>query len=365
MALAKENARTSAMRAYIDGVVSVGISLRSPTANVAFGGLKRNLKKLENSSGFSNVVWGCGGPSFDWRSIKYRSKATTDTGEFGVRDYSQPDLHANPSVSLRYMHHQTWSIGEGDLNMNKNAGAHKILELKKERMQDASEAIQAEIAYQVWNINETSQVGGLSMVAPSGVGSTTYAGIDMAASTTNGTDTFYYWKPTSYDYGTKTFGANFIEIVGALADQMSFSASAGGGTIGGPDFGVCDPTLWPYILLYYDTKASFNVDKAVNLNFMEQGYKNAVVHHGITIYPDDNFGGSRGYVDQSATEEMLLGYSSQLGFATTNTRAEGLVTSEATTQGDMGLLRGLAGVFKTGNQAFFMRNPRYFQILYT
>jgi len=366
MALAKENARTSAYRAYIDKTVSLGVSLISPTMNVALGGLTADLGKAGDVSAFRNVKWGVGGSSFDWRHKKYRSKATTDTGQFGVRDYSEPDLHANPSVSLNYMHHQTWAVGEGDLNKNRHAGPQKILDLKRERMDDAAEAIQSEMALQWWNINETSHNGGLSMFSPTNHGaSTTYAGIALDASTTNGTDTFYYWKCTGYDYGTKTFGANFVEIVGALISQMRASSKAGGGgRIQTPDFGACDPTLWPYILLYYDTKASFNIDKAANPNFLEQGFPNIKVQ-GVTIFADDNFGGSTGYVDGSATEELLLGNSKQMFLATTNTEGEGLVTSHATDKGDQAWLRGLAGVFKTGNQAIGVYDPRQFQILYT
>jgi len=367
MALAKENARTSAMRAHIDRVVTLGVSLISPTMNVALGGLKKNFASGSlDSSSFSNVTWGVGGTSFDWRHIKYRSKATTDTGEFGVRDYDQPDLHANPSVSLSYLHHQTWAIGEGDLNKNRAAGPQKILDLKKERMADAAEAVQAEMALQWWNANETNHCGGLTMFSPTNVAaSTTYAGIALDASTTNGTDTFSYWKSTGYDYGTKTFGANFIEIVGAIINQMRFSSTSGGkGRIQTPDFGACDPTLWPYILLYYDTKASFNIDKAVNANFLDQGFPNIKVQ-GVTIYADDNFGGSTGYVDGSATEEILLGNSKQMFVATTNTQAEGLVRSHATSEGDKAWLRGMAGVFVTGNTAFGVKDPRQFQILYT
>ena len=367
MALAKENARTSAMRAHIDRVVTLGVSLISPTMNVALGGLKKNFASGSlDSSSFSNVTWGVGGTSFDWRHIKYRSKATTDTGEFGVRDYDQPDLHANPSVSLSYLHHQTWAIGEGDLNKNRAAGPQKILDLKKERMADAAEAVQAEMALQWWNANETNHCGGLTMFSPTNHGaSTTYAGIALDASTTNGTDTFYYWKCTGYDYGTKTFGANFIEIVGAIINQMRFSSTSGGkGRIQTPDFGACDPTIWPYILLYYDTKASFNIDKAANPNFLEQGFPNIQVQ-GVTIFADDNFGGSTGYVDGSATEEILLGNSKKMFVATTNTQAEGLVRSHATSEGDKAWLRGMAGVFVTGNTAFGVKDPRQFQILYT
>jgi len=372
MALAKENARTSALREYIDRRVSVAVGLRSPTMNVALGGLKKNLKSLESSAGFSNVTWGVGGTTYDWRVVKYRSKATTDTGEFGIRDYSQPDLHANPSVSLRYMHHQTWAIGEGDLNMNRAAGETKILDLKKERMQDAAQAIAAEMALQWWNINETNHNAGLSYFNETNVAaSSSYAGIAMNTSTTNGTDTFYYWNPgvptsatVGYDYGTKTFGGNLIEILGAMVNQMTLSTQTGGGSTERPDFGVCDPVLWPYILLYFDTKASFNIDKVANLNFLEQGFQNLQVC-GLTIYPDDNFGGSTGYVTGANTEDLLVGYSNKMFIATTNTKAEGLVTSESTQKGDMALIRGMAGVFKTGNQAIGFRAPRYFQCCLT
>jgi len=366
MATATENTRTSAMRESISKTITEGVSLISPTVYVLLNGVPSPRIRIPlGDRALKHVKWAQGGSSYDWRVKKYRSKANTSTGPLRTRTFVPVDLFANPSITM-YMHDQTWGVGEGDLEANRHAGPQKIIDIKKESFTDAVSAVQTEIAYSVWNVNATNQAGGLGMLSPTSVAaSTTYGGIAMDASTTNGTDTFYYWRPQGYGYGTKTIAGNLPELIGALKRQMTFSAdSSGKGKRLVPDFAACDETLWPYLLAYYDSKASFNIDKAANLNLLEDGKFENIVINGITMFWDEYFGGATGYVEAAATTEFLMGTSSEFELVTTHTKAEGLIVTHTTGKTEMAWLAGQGGVAITGKQAPVFRNPRSFQVCY-
>ena len=368
MATARENARSASMRADILSTLTNGVSLSSPTAYCLMNGVPTGVEQPASEyRSMKNVLWGRGGSSFDWRHRMYRSKATQSTGPLRVRSFSEKDLFAKPTVST-YMFDQTWGVGEGDLEDNRHAGPQKQIDLKKENLQDAAEAIYAEIALSIWAINETNQAGGLTMFSPTAHGaSTTYAGIAMDATTSNGTDTFYYWRPQGYDYGTNAIGSYLIAHLAALKQQMTFSLRSGGqGGFDVPDCGVMDPTMWPYVINYFEGKASYNIEKVTKLSILEGETKVPnVVIHGMPLFPDDNFGGATGYVDGSATEEIMLLTSSKFRLVTTHTKAEGLISLHSTSKDDMAWLAGQAGVAVTGKQAPVFLDPRGFQILYT
>lgn len=369
MALNKEASRTSSQRAWIDEKLNNGIPLISPTIMVALGGLKKSADGTDLTwRSFKNVEWDCGGSSFDWRVTKTRERGTVDTGEFRVRDVSQPDLLANPTIPY-YMYSKTWGIGEGDLEKNKNAGPQKIRNMKQDRIDHAAAVVNSELARAMFNANETGQNGGLSMFSPTNAGNgTTYAGIAMNASTTNGTDTFYYWRPTGYDYGSSTVAANLVDILGAVQAQATTTAEMNDqGRILVPNFGVFSRSLWPYVLAYYNTKLSIQANSGVspaNMNLYENNFQNIQIM-GMTLYWDEFFGGTNGYIDASATEEILVGRDDLITIATTFPKSQGLVRMVATGEKDEALIAGQMGVVKTGMMALVFRNPRAFQLAYT
>jgi len=370
MTLAKENARTASKREQIEQAATNGISLYDPILMVALGGLKRDAKMGSlTASSFKNVKWGGGGDTYGWRHRMYRSIANRSTGELRVRSVEQPDLYAKPTIS-RYMLDRTFGVGEGDLETNRHAGPFKIRDIKRDRVEDAVDAIYAAMAAEWWNINETGKNGGLTMFSPTAAadGTTSYAGILMNASTTNGTDTFEYWHPNGYDYTTNALSTNLLRNLGMIKRQMTYSQRAGGqGKIESPDFGVYDPTLEDVILAYYQSKASFNINAGAtpaNMNLFQEQFQNYVIM-GITLFPSDNFGGSTGYIDAVALEEIMIGYSNRMFLSTTHTKEEGLIKIVSPGPDQEAWLAGQMGVVKTGMNAQGFRDPRCFQILYT
>ena len=359
MALNKENARTTSMRSKIDTLLAEGVSLVSPTLSVWLGGIQKSAQGGDlTPNRFRNVLWNQGGTAYEWRVWKASASATRSTGELKVRDFDQPDLLASPSISY-YMYEKTWGVGEGDMELNKNAGPQKIRDIKKDRLLHARNCVFRTLAGVPWGANETGQNAGFTLFSPTNVSSaTSYAGIAINNS---------YWTPTGYDYGTKTIAANLYELMGAIKAQMTFSSTAVGGQRVRPDAAACDPTLWPYILAYAESKMAVQVQTGTlprNQNLVEDGFDNVVIH-GITLYADENFGGSTGYIDSSATEEILVFDSSQCFVATTFSQSDGLMVTRQTTQDNEAFIAGQVGVVKTGMMAFGFKNPRAAQILYT
>jgi len=358
--------RSAAMRAQVLRELSVGVSLTSPTLYMLLNGVPtgkfQDIPLAER--GLKNVRWGQGGTSFDWRVKKTRSKATVGTGALRTRSVSEKDLFASPSISY-YMADQTWGLGEGDIALNRASGDQKILDLKKENLQDGIDAVYSEMALMVWAPNETSQNGGLTLFSHANVAAGSYAGIALNATATNGTDTFYYWRCNGYDYGTKTIAANVVEIVSSLARQMLFSQSAGGqGGVTGPDCGVCSEELWPYLAAYFEAKG-ITGEKLYNYEILTELHRQAIMVAGLPIFWDENFGGATGYVDGAAAEEIMLLTTDRFELATTQTKAEGLFTVRSTGQTDEAWLSGMMGVVKTGMMAYAFKNPQAFQIAYT
>ena len=364
MALGKENARTSSLRATISKAVTNGISLVSPMLHVATRGINKSAKSqpVDYSKSWRNVKWGAaGGPQasgYGWRITKTRSTADVTTGQLRTLDFDEPDLLANPVISY-YMVDKTWAIGEGDLALSKKSET-RITSIRKDRMVDAQNAIYAELSDIPWNINETAQNGGLSMFSPTNVsGSTTYAGIAMDAGA--------YWQCTGYDYGnTLTLAANLFAIVSTLKRQLTFSEDAGGGGRRlEPDFGVMDPDAWVHLITYLASKTTWNINDGThpaNANMLEAGFENIVIN-GVTLFWDDNFGGSTGYVDGAAAEEILMGHSSKIFLATTNSKSEGFVTANGLS--NQPWITGELGRFKTGMFCMGYESPKFFQVAYT
>jgi hypothetical protein len=363
MSLNKETARAAAMREQVDKTLTNGVALISPTISVLLGGLNASARKGElNWSNLRNVKWGCGGASYGWRVLKSRSTANTGQGELKIRDFSQPDLHASPTIKY-YMHDATWAVGEGDLALNRNNEA-ALIDLKTERMNDAGNSVKAAMASAIWAVNETGHNGGLSMFNNTlPAASTSYGSINML----NGTNP--WWCPKAWDYGSSPdVATGLFTIVGNMVQKLTVSAEAGGGATRGPDFGVFDPDLWPYVHAYYESNLTMEFrsgNQPTNLNLMADGFRSVVIY-GVTLFSDENYGGTAGYMEGGTTDEILFGHSDQMFLATSNTKSEGLITGHSTnTTDDMAWLAGQGGVFKTGMQAIGFKSPKFFGLAYT
>jgi hypothetical protein len=322
-------------------------------------GLSKSAKAQSHDyTSWPKVKWGqASGSSYDWRIVKTVSTATEDTGQLKTLDFDEPDLLANPTVSY-YRTYKTWAIGEGDFELNKNDDT-KITSIRQDRMRDAKDAVYSKLADIPWNANETGQNGGVTMFSPTNVAaSTTYAGIAMDAGA--------YWKCTGYDYTTSTIASNFPTIVDALGRQLTFSAEAGGGgKRKSPDFGVMDPTAWANVITYLVSKLSWNVNggtRPANANMLAAGFDN-IVFNGVCYFWDEQFGGSTGYIDGAAAEEILMGHSDQMAIVTSNSKSQGFLTSKSDKSDPA--VTGELGRYTTGMYAFVYRSPKFFQVAYT
>lgn len=369
MSFNSEASLASSARATISEALSNGVPLISPTLSVSLGGLKKSARNGDLTlRNFKNVKWGQGGTSFDWRVWKYRGRAVTDTGGLRMLDFKQEDLLASPSIKY-YKTHDEWGIGKGDLELNKNAGPQKIRDLKKDAITGAKNNVYAELARIPWAINETAHCGGLTMLSPTAVAaSTTYAGIALNATTTNGTETFYYWRPTGSDYGnTLTLAANFHSIVGTLTRQIKSGGADAQGQIKRADFGVMDPDAWTHIETFFESKTTLLAGSGslpANRNLFEDDFEN-IIYKGVTYFYDDNFGGSTGYVDGAAAEEVLIGCSDSFIWATTASQGSGLVQVISSDKQLEALVSGTVGTVETEMTAFGVKNPMDFQLAYT
>ena len=368
MSFNSEASLASGARATISTALSNGVPLVSPTLSVSLGGLKKSARNGDlNLRNFKNVKWGQGGTSFEWRVWKYRGRAVTDTGTLRMLDFKQEDLLASPSIEF-YKTHDEWGIGKGDLELNKNAGPQKIRDLKKDAITGAKNNVYAALARLPWNANETGQNGGLTMMSPTNVSaSTEYAGIAMNATTTNGTETFYYWRPTGYDYSTSTLAANFHSIAGRLTRQIKAGGADGQGQLKRPDFGVMDPDAWAYVETFFESKTTIMAQSGTmpaNRNLFEDDFEN-IIYKGVTFFYDENFGGSTGYVDGAAAEEILIGCSDSFIWATTAKQSDGLVQVISSDKQLESLVSGTVGTVETEMTAFGLLNPMDFQLAYT
>jgi len=141
--------------------------------------------------------------------------------------------------------------------------------------------------------------------------------------------------------------------------------SAASALVVGPDFGVMDPTAMDQVTGFYNTAASFNINSGSqprNANILTEAF-HAIQVQGMTLVEDQNFGGSTGYIDGAAAEEILVGNSKALQFVTTSSRKQGLVYPKPVNLG--GLVTGELGVFKMGPFAFVINDPKKFALAYT
>jgi len=365
MATAMENARTHSMRTRYRKQIENGVSLVSPLINAILVGLDRSAKKEHLfSNKWRNVEWGgASGIDYAWEIVKTRGTATVNTGTLATRSFDEPDLLDKATIDY-YNFEKTVAISAHDKELN--ARDETMLDrIWRRRCMDAQFAIYKELADLPHNENATNQNAGLPRISytEAADGSSTYAGIIM--SQTAGTRD--HWRPRHYDYGSAlSIAGNLFQIVAysKLLNTVS-SDPGGGGPPLPPDFGVCDPTAWPYILAYYESNLTFNVSGGThptNLNMFEDGFANVLID-GITIFHDEGFGGATGSCEGGATDEIFFGHSNKFFIATSATKKQGFI--RAITQVEEPWLSGDIGVYKTGMFCFGMLAPCYFGLAYT
>jgi len=363
MATEREEARTHSMRTRYRKAIDNGISLISPMWRMIVGGLDRQVKKPSiGSESWRNVDWGgASGLDYSWQIVNAVGTAEVNKGELKTRAFDEPNLLDTATVDY-YNIEKTVAIGARDKELNRDDDT-KLDRIWRRRCLDAQFAIYRELACIPHNESETNQNGGLACIGPTECSSGTYAGITLSASA----GTRDHWRPRHYDYGSAlTLAANWPEIVAEMQYRLTVSSDpGGGGPSAAPDFGVCDPTAFPYITGWYNTKASWNINGGnhpANLNLLEDGFANVWID-GMTVFRDDYFGGDTGSVEGGATDEVFFGHSKSLVVATSSTKAQGFV--RAVTQVENPLISGDLGVYKTGMFCFCMLTPSHFGLAYT
>jgi len=365
MATAMENARTHSMRNKYRKAIENGVSYVSPLINAVLVGLDRSARKEHLfSNKWRNVGWGgASGLAYKWEIVKTRGTATVNTGTLATRSFDEPDLLDVASVEY-YNIEKTVAISARDKELNANDET-KLDRIWRRRCIDAQHAIHKELADLPHNENETSQNGGLPLISytEAADGSTTYAGIIM--SQTAGTRD--HWRPRHWDYGSGyTIAANLFEIVGNMKLKNTVSSDPGGGGPPlPPDFGVCDPDAWPYLLKYFESNLAFNVNSGAhptNVNMFEDGFANILLD-GVTLFHDEGFGGATGSCEGGNTDEIFFGHSKKFFIATSATKKQGFI--RAITQTEEPWLSGDIGVYKTGMFCFGMLAPCFFGLAYT
>jgi len=313
---------------------------------------------------WKNVRYGAGGSTYDWLIRKALPTATTRVGRpLETRTFAERDAKDKPSVAW-HSTEATAAINEGDYQQNR-ANETKLYNMFADEAEDAQAAIYVALSLGMWAPNETSQPGGLSLVADPEGGTLTssYAGLSRVLATNP------HWSPPDNDYGALTIAANAMEIITNCAGDVTKSAKASGqGAVVRPDFAAFSKASWDQLQVWIATKTTWlaNAGGPKNDAMFEAGFPNVRIY-GCDCFWDDDFGGATGYLDGAAAEEFVVGSSKMITLATTHTKAEGLVTS-VVSEGDSGplaaLLAGSVAVFKAYWTLKFT-SPIFFTCAYT
>ncbi len=340
--------------------VTNGISAYRPLTYVMTMGISQaKTVRKQSVDNWRNVRWGdAHGTQYGWNLRKTAGEASIVSRHLRTRDFVERETIANPAVQY-YGIEETWGVGEGDLELNQ--GDTVRVNMVREAQVYARNAVYLKFANTFWNSTETGQNGGLSMFSPTKVAaSIPYASIAMDYTYDS---TYYPWKPVGYDYGTLTLAANFLEIFMELRRQLMQTDSAfGDGAQRSPDFAVCSGAAWTEIMKYYSTKGSVNLERLQNFDMLQAGHEHIAIS-GVVLFWDSGFGGTTGYIDGAAAEEILMGYSNAPFIATCRSRKEGFVTASIVP--DNATLAGKAGVFKTGQMGVGYDTPMHFGLAYT
>ncbi len=355
-----------AMRNKVSGALTQGISLKSamlflltmglPTANTK---IPTTLDNWRSDFGWKEAS----GEGYDVK-ILYNRPTATQRAKGGLRERSFAERNILDTASFSYFTiEETYGINEDDIRLNRDNDT-KLVDIRKQERVMAEASVHAQLINVPWYGDETGHNGGLSILSPTAKGaSTELGGIAMDATDD---ESFSYWAPAAYDYATDTIAADALSISEGTIDATETSQSAGGLGIKRPDFAVMDPVAWIQFVKFWEDNMSVQINSGNaprNLNMYANGITNVDLN-GVIHIKDHQFGGSDGYVDAAAAEEILYGNSKAIKFVTVNSKSEGFIRALPVVKNSP-LVTGELGVFKVDPFALVITDPKQFGLAHT
>lgn len=366
MAFAGEAMAGESMRNKVSAALSQGVSLKSAMLFLLTMGLPTTDTKVPTtlSNWRSDFGWSeASGEAYDLK-ILYNRPTATQRAKGGLRERAFTERNIVDTASYSYYTiEETYGINEDDIRLNR-ASETRLVNIRKQERLMAEASVHAQLINVPWYATETGHNAGLTIMSPTQkAASTELGGIAMDA-----TDdaSFSYWAPAGYDYGTDTIAADLMKIVFGTIDATEVSQTAGGLGITRPDFAVMDPDAWAKLVEFYQDNSTFSITGGTaprNLNLYQNGIMNVDID-GVVHIKDAQFGGSTGYVDGAAAEEIMYGNSKSIKLVTVNSKSEGLIRALPIVKNSP-LVTGELGVFKVDPFALVVTDPKHFGLAYT
>ena len=366
MAFAGEEMAGEAMRNKVSAALTQGVSLKSAMLFLLTMGLFQTEKNLPTtlSNWRKDFGWSeASGEHYDVKILINRPTAT-QRAKGGLRERAFTERNILDTATYDYFTiEQTYGVNEDDMRLNRDSDTRLVNIRKQERLQ-AEAAIHAQLINVPWYGDSTGHNPGLTLMSPTAYGaSSTVGGIAMDITDDN---SFEYWKPASYDYDTDTIAADLLSISEGAIDATEVSQSAGGLGVVRPDFAALDPLAWVQLIKFTEDNLQINISSGTaprNLNMYSAGIPNVDLN-GVIHFRDHQFGGSTGYVDASAVEEILYGSSKAVKLITVNSKSEGFIRALPVIKNSP-LVTGELGVFKVDAFALVITDPKKFGLAHT
>jgi len=366
MAFAGPAMAAESMRNQVATAMTQGVVLKSALLFIVLMGVPKSGQAvpIELNNFRSDMGWGeASGEKFEQKILINRDTATQRAkGGLRARDFVEKNIVDTATFSY-YTIEQTCGINEDDLRLNRD-NKTRLVNIRKEETRMAEAAIHAQRVNVPHYATEVGHNAGVTVLSPTAVsGSTVLGTVPLDSQDDNDA---YYWKPGAYDYGSLTLAADFIAIIESTIDQAEVSSTAGGLGMTSPDFGICDPDAYAKIMEFYQDKSTIMLQggsRPSNYNLLSAGFRNIEIGT-LTLIKDHQFGGSTGYIDGAAAEEVLVGNSKAMKFITCNTKKEGLIRALPVVKDDP-RVSGELMCYKVDPFAFVITDPKQFALAYT
>lgn len=366
MAFAGEEMAGEANRNKVSRALTQGVSRKSAMLFLLTMGLFQTEKNIPSTLNNWRADFGwseASGEAYDVKILINRPTAT-QRAKGGLRERSFNERNILDTASFSYFTiEETYGINEDDMRLNRDSSTRLVNIRKQERIQ-AEQSVIAQLINVPWYGDETGHNAGLTILSPTAKGaSTTLGGIAMDATDDNSIE---YWAPAGYDYGTDTIAADLLTISEGTIDATEVSQTSGGLGIVRPDFAALDPLAWIQLLKFTEDNLQINISSGTaprNLNMFQAGIPNVDLN-GVIHFRDHQFGGSTGYVDGAAAEEIMYGSSKAIKLVTVNSKSEGLIRALPVIKNSP-LVTGELGVFKVDPFALVITDPKKFGLAYT
>ena len=366
MAYAGETMAGESMRNTVSAALTQGISIKSAMLFLLTMGLPTANSKIPTTLDNWRPDFGwkkASGEGYDVKILINRPTAT-QRAKGGLRERSFAERNIVDTATYSYYTiEETYGINEDDIRLNRDSKT-RLIDIRSEERMMAEASVHAQLINVPWYSTEVGHNAGLTNLSPTAKAASTVLGTIAMDATDD--ESFSYWAPAAFDYGTDTIAADLLKIVTSTIDATEVSQSAGGLGIVKPDFAVMDPDAWAQMIAFYQDNATYNLNGGTaprNLNLYQNGITNVDIDNVIHI-KDHQFGGSTGYIDGAAAEEILYGNTKAFGFVTVNSKEEGFIRALPVVKNSP-LVTGELGVFKVDPFALVINDPKKFGLAYT